>query len=306
MHSTRMTIGITAVAVFLGGTAVAQDKQKPEVQYKLPAQQIQQQQIQKEATKEKEGDTAKKKESGQDPAGAVTPSDLKENKAVSPSDLKENEAISPSDLKEQVRPDLRQKLPREPGGKQAIDDESDGPSGPRPGFGDTLPKDAGRPDLPGPGERGGFTPPAGGFTAGCDGPDPAVTRMYIRKLSSPDSDEGRYNFWLYVHLKNVGQQDFVSGPNQASLTIKRGNRVIGRHVFDELRAGVNYAGITPDAGPTISNWSHGEFAEGLSAKISYDPDIRIDGNPDNDDCNMGNNEVRKTAEEVASDLGIGG
>ncbi len=167
-------------------------------------------------------------------------------------------------------------------------------------FGDALPDDAGRASIPRP--RGG--PRGGGFTGACDGPDPALTSIYIRKVSSPDEDEGRYNFWFMVTLKNVGQQDFVSGEDQAVVIIKRGNNVIGRNAFDELRAGVRYTPITPDAGATIRDWSTGEFAEGFKAMISYDPDIRIDGNPDNDDCNMRNNEVRMTAREVASELGL--
>ena len=75
---------ITTMALIPAGAVDADDGEssQPTLQVKPPAQQI-------EIRKEDKGD----------PAGAITPSDLKDNKAVSPSKLKENEAISPSDLK---------------------------------------------------------------------------------------------------------------------------------------------------------------------------------------------------------------
>ena len=43
-----------------------------------------------------------------------------------------------------------------------------------------------------------------------------------------------------------------------------------------------------------SSPTEGEFPPDYIVKISYDPDILIDGNPDNDDCNPGNNEVTRS------------
>ncbi|MDZ7736084.1 MAG: hypothetical protein U5P41_08265 [Gammaproteobacteria bacterium] len=76
-------------------------------------------------------------------------------------------------LKEEPRPEFRRSLPRTPDNREAIDDDSGGPAGPRPGFGDALPKDAGRPDTGGPA--------AGGFVA----EPPSIDKAELAIITGP-------------------------------------------------------------------------------------------------------------------------
>lgn len=48
----------------------------------------------------------------------------------------------------------------------------------------------------------------------------------------------------------------------------------------------------------ISSPAEGEFPPSYMLEIGYDPDIRIDGNPNNDDCRLGNNRLERSGAEV--------
>lgn len=86
-------------------------------------------------------------------------------------------------------------------------------------------------------------------------------------------------------LKNVGSADYVTRPNQQTVQIYHGSRLLTNAPFGNLRAG-QVEIITAQL-----PWNAAEeFQQGLKALIAYDPDIRLDGNPRNDDCNMGNNQ----------------
>lgn len=133
----------------------------------------------------------------------------------------------------------------------------------------------------------------------CDGPDLAVT--------PPNIKVENYNgqMWAVVRAQiiNKGTKDFVSKPGQANVLLIRkrlwipGDQyVMNRTTITSLKkgAGTDAGGSfqLPDflkAGcstPLKPNECCREIQ--FILKIVYDPDIRMDGNPANDDCNANN------------------
>jgi hypothetical protein len=137
------------------------------------------------------------------------------------------------------------------------------------------------------------------FPLPCNGPDLAV--------STPNIKAENYNgqWWVVTRAKvtNQGTKDFVSKPGQARillickrLWIPGDQTVMDRAAITGLKKGANMdAGGSfqlPDflkAGcdtPLKPNECCREVQ--IILKIVYDPDIRMDGNPANDDCNARN------------------
>ncbi len=147
-------------------------------------------------------------------------------------------------------------------------------------------------------QPGGFAGPGGGLVGSCDGPDLAAFLTLKEAERKPD---GSYRLRFDFGLRNVGSADFVSGRGQQHIVLLNGSRtVVGPVEFSPpgpVHSGVShtYRGFR---GATF-DWHGGEFATDVVARIGYDPDIFMDGNPDNDDCNMSNNEARMTAEQIA-------
>ncbi|MFN3954351.1 MAG: hypothetical protein ACK4LQ_07830 [Pararhodobacter sp.] len=87
-------------------------------------------------------------------------------------------------------------------------------------------------------------------------------------------------------VRNVGSVDYVSGPNQQLLNVSMGGRHARSFPFQNLRAGQSV------------QWNETyhpfEFPSTYRATVVYDPDIFIDGNPRNDDCNSANNSASLT------------
>ncbi|HSM40984.1 MAG TPA: hypothetical protein VK862_09550 [Afifellaceae bacterium] len=86
-----------------------------------------------------------------------------------------------------------------------------------------------------------------------------------------------------VIIVNVSNVDYVSGPNQQQVQTSFSKRGLGTAIdrFGNIPAGgrVMLGGHGTGSGVTAT------------ARIVFDPDIRNDGNPANDDCRAGNNRV---------------
>lgn len=127
--------------------------------------------------------------------------------------------------------------------------------------------------------------------AGC--PDPAVVEL---KPGWPRRNaDGTYTFHVLAIMKNVGTATFDSQRRQTQITLREGSRVLKSGTWSSPRA--TTVVLEPGQGfsenHVVERWSpSSEFLADFSAEISYDPDIRMDGNPQNDDCGAGNN--RKT------------
>lgn len=148
----------------------------------------------------------------------------------------------------------------------------------------------------------------------CPGRDPAVTNLVVTNKRVSSTGRGIADFKATV--KNLGMQDFVSNPNQASLTIQSHNkRVSGPNAYRTLktqRIGRLNAGATLNVSARLVTdnffiqWGHRTARHGecqverdIIASLNYDPDILLDANPRNDDCNFNNNRRKLTLKYMA-------
>jgi hypothetical protein len=138
---------------------------------------------------------------------------------------------------------------------------------------------------------------------GC--PDPAITELRVGwPAKNPD---GTYTFRVVAIVTNVGQAPFESARRQTGITLKEGPRVLSSGVWPSrmaetiaLARGEAFSQVA-----TVTRWSPtSEFLTDFTAELSYDPDIRMDSNPKNDDCGAGNNRKVLTVAEVRRQLGI--
>jgi hypothetical protein len=118
--------------------------------------------------------------------------------------------------------------------------------------------------------------------------DPAVTALKVRMLKRLSPYEARIAIIGYV--KNIGNKDFKSSPNQQSATLVkkipgvRAPQLLKQRKFTVLPAG---KGFTVSY---VMNWQTSqEFPPSFELYLNYDPDIRLDGNPQNDDAVSTNN-----------------
>jgi hypothetical protein len=147
------------------------------------------------------------------------------------------------------------------------------------------------PGLPSPVPKPGVLP-----RAGC--PDPAVT---LRVGWPGRNADGTYTFRLLASIVNQGSAPFHSQRRQTHITLSEGPRVLLSEVW--ASPALNTVDLAPGAGISavalVANWNpRSEFLADFTAQISYDPDIRMDSNPQNDDCNAANNIARLSVTEV--------
>ena len=112
-------------------------------------------------------------------------------------------------------------------------------------------------------------------------PDPAVEALTAQWISGGPR-AGRIRISGIV--KNIGGAPYISGTGQQMFSLYEDNRVIRSLDFGDL---------APGASRSIQyelDWStSSEFNPAYRFEINYDPDLYIDGNPQNDDCRRGNN-----------------
>jgi len=136
-------------------------------------------------------------------------------------------------------------------------------------------------------------------TAGC--PDPAITGL--RALHASRNTDGTYNFLLAATITNKGSVPFISRRGQQAITFSEGRRML----LFELWSGTQRlaAGASENQYlDRVVRWNPwAKSRHGFTAQITYDPDIFIDGNPQNDDCNMSNNKLSLSADEAVRQIG---
>jgi len=145
-------------------------------------------------------------------------------------------------------------------------------------------------------------PPIGRIYQPCPAPDLAASRPTIVKSIVG----GRAYLNLTAKVTNIGGKDFISRPDQASarLIVKQ-YWLSGPAQYATIQAvpiarlnkgqAINLSGSY--LVPNFQKWncttplSPGECCRELEVivMVSYDPDILMDGNIDNDDCNYNNN-----------------
>jgi hypothetical protein len=128
-------------------------------------------------------------------------------------------------------------------------------------------------------------PPIGDGPSPCDGPNLELTFdsesiTYVEMSSDGETTEIRTGLSLTV--TNVGTADFRSGPEQQFVLLHRNGELYYTVPFEEVLAGGRFSWAFFSRAATGRDTAH------YRGIIAYDPDIFIDNNPDNDDCNLEN------------------
>lgn len=170
-----------------------------------------------------------------------------------------------------------------------------------------IPDDIGTPDIPTP-----DLPPVASLA--CDGPDLSIVEVELRFPEDgrdPDGDSATVNYTVWVTVQNVGSSAWHSGEDQQDITMQEVGAGGGRDqiafvdTFADLDVGEGHYALARNG-----SWREGstEFTEppdGYDTALMYDPDIYIDGNPENDDCNTDNNDFVVTSEQVMAAIESG-
>lgn len=133
---------------------------------------------------------------------------------------------------------------------------------------------------------GGCPPPR------CEGPDPKAMSISYTKVS--DSGSGSGEVTITGRVTNRGMTDFTSSEGQQAVYLYEGSQLIAQTAFVNLAV---------DASVTVTytrSWSlSDEFRPpSYTVELAYDPDIFIDGNPGNDDCNLNNNSLERDTSAI--------
>lgn len=135
-------------------------------------------------------------------------------------------------------------------------------------------------------------------------PDPATVEIGVANIRSRlRSGVTYYDFDIVGTIRNVGRGEWSSGRGQqfASLVRNSGaSQTLVSRDFTRLSPGASFA-----LASRMSLAASEEFPPDLELAIGYDPDIRLDGNPANDDCRMGNNSRRLSGRDLMRQLHAG-
>lgn len=125
--------------------------------------------------------------------------------------------------------------------------------------------------------------------------DPSATKIDFQILSTTSTYRGLVK--IVGTIKNLGKEAFVSKSGQQIILLYEDSRIVARKPFINLASGATDMVIFQ------RNWdasspAEGEFPPTYKVVISYDPDIFIDGNVKNDDCNQRNNEISRSGSGI--------
>jgi hypothetical protein len=132
-------------------------------------------------------------------------------------------------------------------------------------------------------------------------PDPSAVEIGLANIRARRGASGTFfEFDVVGTIRNVGAGAWSSGRGQQVASLKRTGATLASRDFTRLSPGDGFT-LTG----RMSVHAAEEFPPNLELSISYDPDIRIDGNPANDDCRMGNNSRRLSGSELMNRLRAG-
>lgn len=120
--------------------------------------------------------------------------------------------------------------------------------------------------------------------------DPAVATVEVEVLEK-DGSTGRIR--ITGTVINVGLQTFDSSEGQQAVELVESNTVVATTTFVDLETAEEVTVTYETAWNSAS-----EFLPDYTVRLSYDPDIFIDGNEENDDCRTANNSRTLTAAEI--------
>ncbi|MCP5060101.1 MAG: hypothetical protein GY937_25645 [bacterium] len=127
--------------------------------------------------------------------------------------------------------------------------------------------------------------------------DPVAENIVVSGVRA--NGDGTYDFSLRGSVVNRGSAGWASGMDQqiANLTQNGIAKAVAR--FPRLDAGAR----VNTSFARVRGWMPSqEFQAGFELRISYDPDIFMDGNERNDDCRMGNNLSSISVDEINREI----
>jgi hypothetical protein len=141
------------------------------------------------------------------------------------------------------------------------------------------------------------TPGSRGIIQSLKCPDPATTKIKYELIKRYSQYQGRVRITGFV--KNNGTQPYISGSNQQGVLLYElhpggvAPRVIKDQSFQNLAPGQEVQVVFE------RDWSvSDEFPPNYAILLTYDPDITIDGNSQNDDCNLSNNRLERRGSDI--------
>lgn len=147
-----------------------------------------------------------------------------------------------------------------------------------------------------------FVLAAAGAFAGPVGPDPAVVRIDF-SIRKDKFHPTRGTAMIIAVVKNVGTAPYNTRAGQQNVQIFEmplgGTPGPAKKVcdFGSLLVNAEYR-CELDRPWDSSSPAEGEFPPNYKAMIVYDPDIRLDGNPKNDDINSKNNQLQVSGARI--------
>ena len=150
---------------------------------------------------------------------------------------------------------------------------------------------------PGPGKVDTGKRPTVKYSGSC--PDPMLDGIEVRYVTL-DPATNTYAFRLVGVVRNAGRANFATAAGQQVVDLyqlPRGGsaRRLQSWAFGSIPAG----GSASESAYDVLRWRlSDEFPPSFRFSITYEPDIRTDGNKSNDDCQMGNNSTTITGEQI--------
>jgi hypothetical protein len=137
-------------------------------------------------------------------------------------------------------------------------------------------------------------------------PDIAAIEIRFQIIRRDTQFKGRVRITAIV--KNIGGKAFSSGPNQAVALLYQlppgvpcatatGGTIVAQQEIRTLAVGSTIQ-LVFEREWNSSSPNEGEFPSCYRLLISLDPDIYMDGNPDNDDCTQDNNRLDRSGTEI--------
>ncbi len=126
-------------------------------------------------------------------------------------------------------------------------------------------------------------------------PNPAAHSINFQIVRKTSQFRGRV--WITGVVKNAGLANYESSPNQQGMYLYEGSKLVAKRNFQNLTPGQEVS-ISYYRNWNASSPSEGEFPPNYKLMIGYDPDISMDGNPKNDDCNGGDNQITRSGSGV--------
>ena len=122
--------------------------------------------------------------------------------------------------------------------------------------------------------------------------DLKITKILVDDINRrPDKS---YDFTLYGYLVNASGSDWVSSEGQQSVYIYKNKELARDAPFQNM-----YNNTSTGFHLEVQNWKlNNPNPPNYSYRITYDPDIHVDGNDKNNDCSSKNNTMTISGEKI--------